>query len=132
VIRRATGLLVGSALLVSGCGHGATGGPSRAALLFAEAVADGNGAQACTLLAPATRAELESSAGKPCAEAVLGEDLPASTGVRSAEQYGSQSRVLLDRDVVFVSRFSLGWRVVAAGCEDRGPDHPYDCRIAGE
>jgi hypothetical protein len=125
-------LLLLPLLLVSACGSGATGGPSRAALGFEKAVAAHDGAKACDLIAPATRKELESSAGKPCAEAVLSQDVPDSTSVRDAQQYGLQSRVVLDKDVVFVSRFSLGWRVVAAGCKDRGTKLPYDCQIAGE
>lgn len=120
-----------AALLVAGCGAGATDGPSRAALGFERAVAAQDGDRACGLIAPATRKELESAAGKPCAEAVLSQDVPSSTAVREARQYGLESRVVLDKDVVFVSRFSLGWRVVAAGCEDRGDTLPYDCQIAG-
>jgi hypothetical protein len=118
-------------LLASGCGARTTG-PSRAALGFAQAVEAKQGDRACGLLAPATRSELESSEGKPCAEAVLAQSLPPSSAVREADTYGLQSRVVLDKDVVFVSRFSIGWRVVAAACEDRGKDLPYDCQISGE
>jgi hypothetical protein len=118
-------------LLLGGCGHGATAGPSRAALGFARAVTAHQGGRACSLLAPATRAQLESSQGKPCAEAVLGQSVPSSNAVRRADQYGTESRVMLDKDVVFVARFSLGWRVVAAACKDRGQKLPYDCQISG-
>jgi hypothetical protein len=125
--------VVGSAalLLVAGCGSGATAGPARAALGFAQAVTAKNGDRACSLLAPATRSQLESSQGKPCAQAVLGQQVPASRSVRTAEQYGSESRVILDRDVMFVARFSIGWRVVAAACKDRGRELPYDCQVSG-
>ncbi|MDT7539212.1 MAG: hypothetical protein QOI82_2797 [Actinomycetota bacterium] len=125
-------LLVIPLLLAAGCGSGATGGPSRVALGFAQAVAAHDGAKACSLIAPATKAELESSEGKPCSDAILSQQVPESTSVRSAEQYGLESRVVLDKDVVFVSRFSIGWRVVAAVCKDRGEKLPYDCQIAGE
>ena len=118
------------ALLVTGCGSGATGGPSKVALAFAQAVAAHDGEKACSLIAPATRAELESD-GHPCSEAVLSQDVPEATSIRDAEQYGLESRVVLDKDTVFVSRFSIGWRVVAAACEDRGQKLPYDCQIAG-
>ena len=121
-----------AALLLTGCGHGATGGPSRAALGFATAVAAHDGATACGLLAPATRAQLESSQKQACAKAVLGQDIPSSTSVREAEQYGGEARVVLDKDTVFVSRFSIGWRVVAAACKDRGAKLPYDCQLSGE
>lgn len=129
-VTRAVGWLA-LALLVAGCGTGATDGPTRAALGFEQAVAAQDGEQACDLIAPATRKELESSNGKPCAEAVLSQGVPSSTAVRTAEQYGLESRVVLDKDVVFLSRFSLGWRVVAAVCEDRGEKLPYDCKLAG-
>jgi hypothetical protein len=129
-MRRA--LLLLPVLLASGCGSGSVGGPTRAALGFEQAVTAHDGAKACDLIAPATRKELESSEGKPCAEAVLAQDVPDSSAVRKAEQYGLQSRVVLDKDVVFVSKFSLGWRVVAAVCQDRGEKLPYDCQIAGE
>jgi hypothetical protein len=119
-------------LLATGCGSGSAEEPSRAALAFEQAVAAHDGQQACSLVAPATRAQLESSEGKPCPEAVLGQDVPDSTSVRRAEQFGTQARVVLDKDVVFVSRFSIGWRVVAAVCEDRGEKLPYDCQISGE
>jgi hypothetical protein len=125
-------LLLVPLLLLSGCGSGAADGPSRAALGFEQAVAAHDGATACSLLAPATRKELESSEGKACAEAVLSQEVPGSGSVRHADRYGLQSRVVLDKDVVFVSRFSLGWRVVAAVCKDRGQKMPYDCQIAGE
>jgi hypothetical protein len=118
-------------LLVAGCGSGATGGPSRAALGFAQAIAAHDGEKACSLVAPATLASLESAEGKPCSEAILSQGVPDSTTVRSAEQYGLESRVVLDKDVVFVSRFSIGWRVVAAVCKDRGEKLPYDCQISG-
>jgi hypothetical protein len=118
-------------LLVSACGSGSTAAPSRAALDFARAVSAHDGERACSLMAPATRSQLESSQSKPCPEAVLGQDVPDSAAVRTAEQFGNESRVVLDRDVVFVSRFSVGWRVVAAACKDRGPKLPYDCQISG-
>ena len=116
---------------LSACGAGSTSAPSRVALDFAGAVSAHDGEKACSLVAPATRSELESD-GHPCSEAVLSQDVPSSTRVRTADQYGLQSRVVLDKDVVFVSRFSIGWRVVAAVCKDRGEKLPYDCQIAGE
>jgi hypothetical protein len=118
-------------LFVSGCGSGSVAGPSRAALGFAQAVAAHDGEKACSLIAPATRSQLESD-GHPCSEAVLNQDVPDSNAVKRAEQYGLESRVVLDKDVVFVSHFSIGWRVVAAVCKDRGPALPYDCQLAGQ
>ena len=119
-------------LLTTGCGAGSASAPSRAALEFERAVAAEDGAKACSLLAPATRSQLESTQDRPCSQAVLAEDVPDSSEVRRADRYGLQSRVVLDKDVVFVSRFSIGWRVVAAVCADRGEKLPYDCQISGE
>src|SRR4051794_38173910 len=110
----------GMLLLVAGCGSGSTQAPSRAALAFVQAVSAHDGEKACSLIAPATRSELESSQDKPCSEAILSQDVPDSTRVKKAEKYGTESRVVLDKDVVFVSRFSIGWRVIAAVCKDRG------------
>jgi hypothetical protein len=130
ILRTAPALL--AALLVAGCGHGATDAPRAAAVGFEQALAARDGGQACSLLAPKTRSALESSEGEPCTSAVLAQELPASTAVRLAEQYGSQSRVVLAEDTLFLSRFSIGWRVVAAGCRDRGTELPYDCRLSGQ
>lgn len=124
-------LAASAVLLASGCGTGSTAGPSAAAVGFAKAVEGRQGDQACSLLAPATRSQLESSQGKPCAQAVLDQGVPPSTAVRRAEQYGSESLVVLDRDVMFVAKFSIGWRVVAAGCKNRGAKLPYDCQVSG-
>lgn len=117
-------------LLVTGCGAG-SGQPSRVAQGFADAVAGKDGGTACSLLAPGTRRELEQSAGRPCPSAVLGQGLGPSRGVRRAQRFGDEAQVLLDGDTVFLARFSVGWRVVAAGCTDRGPARPYECSVKG-
>ncbi|MET7971320.1 hypothetical protein [Micromonospora sp. NPDC005305] len=52
------------------------------------AVAEKDGAAACSLLAPDTAAELEYSVDKPCAEAILDEDLPGPGSVSASEVYG--------------------------------------------
>jgi hypothetical protein len=101
------------------------------ALAFSKAVAGGDGQGACALIAPQTRHDLESSEGKPCAQAILDQHLPNSSSIARAEQWGDESRVVLDKDVAFVARFSIGWRVVAAGCQDKGKDLPYDCTLKG-
>lgn len=116
-VREVTSVLCLAAL--SGCGAGGGQAPSRAALGFAQAVSAGDGAAACAMLAPGTRHELESSAGLPCTKAVLRQHLPSATRVAVSERYGDEARVVLDDDTTFVARFSIGWRVVAAGCRDR-------------
>jgi hypothetical protein len=130
ILRRGSAAL--ALLLVAGCGHGATTGPRSVALDFERALAGHDGNEACTALAPETRSSLESSASEPCLKAVLTQQLRPTTAVRQAEQYGSEARVVLDQDVLFLSQFSIGWRVVAAGCRDRGKDLPYDCQLSGK
>jgi hypothetical protein len=83
------------------------------------------------VLAPDTVAELEKSAGKACADAVIEEDLPAPGAVRSVDVYGQWARVALDDDTLFLAAFGSGWRVVAAGCTARGDGRPYDCTLQG-
>jgi hypothetical protein len=124
-------LCAAAALCLTSCGGGGTAAPSRVALAFSKAVAGGDGQGACALIAPQTRHDLESSEGKPCAQAILDQQLPVSSGIAEAEQWGDESRVVLDKDVAFVARFSIGWRIVAAGCQDKGKDLPYDCTLKG-
>ena len=89
-----------------------------------------DGAAACAALAPDTAGELEQSAGKPCADAILEEDLPAPGEVTGADVYGQWAQVRLAGDTVFLAVFPDGWRVVAAGCTPRA-ERPYDCRVKG-
>lgn len=94
------------------------------------AVDSKDGAAACAKLAPETLAEVEQSAGKPCAEAILDADLPRPGQVVGADVYGQWAQVRLSDDTLFLGVFPGGWRVVAAGCTSRG-DRPYDCVVQG-
>jgi hypothetical protein len=85
---------------------------------------------ACAVLAPNTASEVEQSAGKPCAQAILDEDLPAPGAVTGTDVYGQWAQVRLSDDTVFLAVFTGGWRVVAAGCRPR-QDRPYDCVLQG-
>ncbi len=120
------------AVLTAGCGGS---GPRRdavsdTAVRLLTAVRDGDGAAACTVLAPGTVAALEESAGAPCPDAILDEDLPEPAGVQKTDVYGQWARVVLADDTVFLAAFPGGWRVVAAGCRSRG-ERPYDCVLQG-
>ncbi len=89
-------------------------------------------AQACDLLAPGTRIEVEKAADKACADALGDEDLPDASAVDDVEVYGHDAIVRFGNDTVFLARFPEGWRVTAAGCRPGPSDQkPYDCNVSG-
>ncbi|MBN1091708.1 hypothetical protein JKP75_03450 [Blastococcus sp. TML/M2B] len=112
--------------LASGCAAGAD--DARAVATAFEDPA-GDPAQRCGLLAPASRAALESDGSASCA-ALIGE-LPLPGGdVTSVEVWGGEAQVRIGGDVVFLTETGAGWRVTAAACERRG-EAPYDCEVEG-
>jgi hypothetical protein len=118
-------------LAVAGC----SGTPHRAEVLSVagqsqRAYQSDDGAQACTALAPKTKRELEKSAGKPCAQAVLEEDVPDVGEPQRVEVFGTMAQIRYGAGATFLARFQGGWKVMAAGCR---PQHakPYDCTIQG-
>jgi hypothetical protein len=117
---------------LTGCGSVADReqAASAAAMRLLTAVDGRDGTAACAVLAPDTASEVEQSGGKPCAEAILDEDLPKPGAVTGAHVYGQWAQVRLSDDTVFVAVFPGGWRVVAAGCNPQG-DRPYDCTVQG-
>jgi hypothetical protein len=132
VLRPATSA-AGVVLLVglTGCGsqpheHAVT----SVADAFHEAFAAKDGSAACAELAPQTRRELEQSAGKPCAEAVLEEPVSPRTEPQRIEVFGTQAIVGVGEGTTFLARFPDGWRVMAAACKPQ-PVGPYDCSISG-
>ncbi len=129
--RHRTRVLVGGAistLALTSCA-GTQDAPARSAAQdFLAAVQANDGQGACSLLAPAARAELESSSGMPCREAVLEEPLGGSSTPSSVDVFDSMAQVRLGADTLFLSRYDGRWRVVAAACTPV-PDQPYDCSI---
>ncbi|MGP3926311.1 hypothetical protein [Streptomyces sp. 8N616] len=103
-----------------------------AALDFERAVRAEDAATVCEVLAPGTREEVAQSARADCAQGVLDEDVPSAGDrpgdVRSVDVHGRQARVVLTADTLFLSQFSSGWKVVAAGCTPR-PQQPYRCTL---
>ncbi|MFB7172425.1 hypothetical protein ACFCYM_16585 [Streptomyces sp. NPDC056254] len=53
-----------------------------------------------------------------------------SAALGTTEVYGRMALVRAEGDALFLSLFTGGWRVVAAGCTPRG-DAPYRCLVKG-
>lgn len=127
---RALAALALATAYLSGCGAVQDDAVRRAALDLYEAHAAGDGAAACTTLAPRTRRELVQSAAAPCPRAVLDEDLPDVDEPARVQVFGTQAQVAWRGETTFLARFREGWKVVAAACTAR-PRHPYDCQVSG-
>jgi hypothetical protein len=119
-------ILAGSA----GCGTSQDADVRSSATTFYEAADSGEGADACALLAPRTRSELEQSSGQPCAEAIAAEPVPQVDQPTDIRAFGPMAQVRYHGETTFLTRFQDGWRVVAAACTP-GPADVYDCRISG-
>ncbi|MFJ6938660.1 hypothetical protein [Streptomyces sp. NPDC101132] len=121
-----------AAVLLAGCGAPASrqNAAREAGAAFERALAAGDHAAACALLAPVTRTRLEEQEERPCAAALGDQDLPRGGAVHGTEVYGRQALLRLTADTLFLSQFRGGWKVVAAGCEPR-PDLPYRCTVEG-
>jgi acetyl-CoA acetyltransferase len=88
-----------------------------------------DGAAACTLLSEDAQEELQES-GDSCEVAVLEAGLSPDGRVEKVSVYDTSAQVRYDDDVVFLSDFPEGWKVIAAGCT-RQADAPYDCSVDG-
>lgn len=116
-------------LLGGGCATGSEDAAVSAALAFRDAVAAEDGKRACGLLAERARLELEQSSGRTCDRAVL-DEVPAGPGAgEGVAVFGTMARVGSGDGAVFLSRYDVGWRVVAAGCSATTTDRPYDCAV---
>ena len=118
------------AVATAGCGPVHEDAVRRTASAFYAAYTAGDATGACDALAPRTRSELEQSAGRPCAEALLEEDLPRVDEPLEVRVFGTQAEVVWRGETTFLARFRGGWKVMAAACTPR-EHHPYDCRIEG-
>lgn len=122
--------------MLAAAGCGAPGpredGAAAAGAAFEAAVAAGDHIRACELLAPQTRQQLEQNEKKACPTALASQELPRTRGIQGVEAYGRQAiaRTAGDTDTLFLSLFTAGWKVVAAGCTPQS-GRPYDCLIKG-
>jgi hypothetical protein len=96
---------------------------------FVDALARGDGARACALLAPEARSGLEESSGQSCRAAVLAEKVPDEP-VEEVDVFESMAEARFATHAVFLAQLDSGWRVRAAACTPV-PDSPYDCSIEG-
>ncbi|MFE7595643.1 hypothetical protein [Streptomyces sp. NPDC057494] len=105
-------------------------GATQAGRAFEQALADADYRQACALLAPQTRQQLQENEHRLCAPALRDQALPTAGPVRATQVYGRQALLRLQNDSLFLSQFADGWKVVAADCTPRG-DQPYQCSLKG-
>lgn len=126
---RALTITVVVAATVSGCAGPDTSGPERVAVSFSNAITNGDGVRACALLSPQTAAAVAEASRSACPDAVLHQDLPAATPLRSVQRYGKQALVRSATDTMFLSEFPTGWKIIGAGCRPQG-ERPYDCGVS--
>jgi hypothetical protein len=96
---------------------------------FLEAVEDGDGDQACTLLSAGAVEALEHDAAASCREAAP--ELEVEPGaVARTQVFATEAKVdLADGKSAFLELTSEGWRISSAGCTPQGADEPSDCEL---
>jgi len=119
---------VAAATILSGCGSGDEA-PEQRVRHFQAALQADDARAACADLAEQTRQALEEQEQRPCHEVIGDQGVPGGAGPAEVRRYGSMAQVRGNGDVLFLSRYSDGWRVVAAGCTPAGGDEPYDCAL---
>ena len=124
----ATVVAVVATLVLTSCAGAEDDAATSAAERLRTVVADGDGAQACRLLAPAARSELEDASGRPCAQAVLTEQVGTSGTATGVDVFDTMAQVRFADDTIFLSRFDGAWLVIGASCTPRDA-RPYDCGI---
>ena len=131
-MRRTAGVLLAAPVVlgVAGCGQPHEQDVAAVARTFYEAHSARDGAAACGQLAPDTRSELQESAGRPCAEAVVEEDVPTVAAPTDIRVFGTQAEVTWEGETTFLARFQDGWKVMAAACTPQ-PGAPYNCTLSG-
>ena len=123
-------MLVVAGTAFAGCGRADDDRAVRTVTTrFLEAVDDGDGSRACTLLSPGAVEALEHDESAPCARAAR--ELEVKPGaVTRTQVFATEAKVDLDGgESAFLELTSEGWRLSAAGCTPSGPDEPYECEL---
>jgi len=130
-MRRWTILTLSTAavMLASGCSSTQEGEVEQVAEQLHAAVRADDGAAACELLSEEAQDELQES-GESCEVAVLDAGLSPDGRVEKVSVYDTSGQVRYDDDVVFLSEFPDGWKVIGVGCEKQAAA-PYDCTVQG-
>lgn len=123
-------LLVAVVTGATGCGSARSDGAGEAAQGFYAALSHKDASAACADLALRTRSQLEKTEKSACAKTILTEDLPRVGAPTKVEVFGAMAKVTYRNESAFLSRYSGGWRIVAAGCKP-AVGQPYDCQIEG-
>lgn len=122
-------LSVAAIVLTSSCASTQEGEVEQVAEQLHAALRIDDGAAACDLLSEDAQEELQES-GDSCEVAVLDAGLPPDGRVEKVSVYDTSGQVRYDDDVLFLSEFPDGWKIIGAGCERRA-DEPYDCTVQG-
>ena len=93
-----------------------------------DAASSGDGATACSLLAPPVRTELQDASGHSCERAVLDEGLEEVSGAVETQVFDTSAQAVVGTQTLFLARFDGQWLVIGAACS-AVPAHPYDCNI---
>ena len=127
---RRTAAFVGIVVIcLAGCSSTQEGEVEQVAERLHVAVRADDGAAACELLSDEAQEELQES-GDSCEVAVLEAGLSPDGKVEKVSVYDTSGQVRYDDDVVFLSEFPDGWKVIGAGCEKQAAA-PYDCTVQG-
>lgn len=125
--------LIGIVLLAvtaAGCSSSRDGTVEQVADDFRSALRSEDGDAACKELSDPVRFELELSSGATCEVELRVAELPADGKVRDVTVSGTAAQVRYEDDVIFLSEFDDGWKIIGAGCLSRSVG-PYDCQVGG-
>ena len=128
-MRRTAALAVCVVLSVAGCSSTQEGEVEQVAERLHAALRVEDGAAACELLSDQAQEELQES-GESCEVAILEAGISPDGRVEKVSVYDTSGQVRYDDDIVFLSEFPDGWKVIGAGCEKRAAA-PYDCTVQG-